>query len=349
MDRIKPYISGKMILILVFFIVMITTAVTFAYKKTKSTADVPMVREITASSREISPASSGTNNVASATPAGATNGAIDDQTSKVVLNVDNMSCSGCISTIKGSLQGIDGIKDIVVDISNGKTDIYYDNKKVTDLSRIEKAITASGYPAKVQRVYAAEEIREEEALKAAKSKHYIASVGGWDIARTDFETELGVAKKQYAVKYGDDIFSDARGQALVANLKSQIASQLINEGIFMQEIQRTGYTIDEKSVEKMLQESLQAKGQGMDDFRSMVTKTGYDIDYFMRRYRIKVLINKYLEEKVLADAANDFDKQNAFSAWYSNAKILAPVVYYDKDLERLGQSQAGSGSCCPVN
>ena len=52
--------------------------------------------------------------------------------------------------------------------------------------------------------------------------------------------------------------------ALVANLKSQIASQLINEGIFMQEIQRTGYTIDEKSVEKMLQESLQAKGQGMD-------------------------------------------------------------------------------------
>jgi hypothetical protein len=62
------------------------------------------------------------------------------------------------------------------------------------------------------------------------------------------------------------------------------------------------------------------------------------------------LINRYLEEKVLADAANDFEKQNAFNAWYSNSKVLAPVVYYDKELERLQQPKSGSGGgCCPVN
>ena len=349
MERIKAYISAKMILVLILFFVIITSAITFAYKKSNSTAGTQTDREITASAREIEPGNREIVKSNTVTPKNKEAYTIDDTTTKVVLNVQNMSCSGCIATIKGSLDGIDGIKDVIVDITNGKTDVYYDIRKVTDVSRIEDAITASGYPAKVQRVYAAEEIKQEQALMAAKSRNYIASVGKWDIARTDFETELSVAKKQYAKKYGNTIFSDPRGDALIVNLKNQIAAQLINEGVFMQEIQRTGFTIDEQAVEKMLQESLKAKGKSYDDFRKMVSETGYEFDYFMRRYRIKILINKYLEEKVLADATNDFDRQNAFKAWYSNSKILAPVVFYDKELERLQQYQAGSGSCCPVN
>ena len=42
---------------------------------------------------------------------------ITSDTSKVVFQVDNMSCSGCISTIKSSLAGYAGIQDIIVDIS----------------------------------------------------------------------------------------------------------------------------------------------------------------------------------------------------------------------------------------
>jgi len=349
MQRIKPYFSGKMILLFVLFFVIITAAVTFAYRKTKSTAGSPTVREITASVKEIKPNSGEIGNRTAAPSPQETTVAVDDATAKVVLSVGNMSCSGCIATIKGSLDGIEGIKDIIVDIANGKTDVYYDNRKVTDVSRIEGAITASGYPATVQRVLTAEAVKKELDMAAAKSQYYIASVGGWDIARVDFDTELEVAKKRYVKTYGDAVFSDPRGQALITNLKTQIASQLINEGVFMQEIQRTRFTVDEQSVEKALQESLKANGQSMDDYKKMVSETGYDLDYFKKRYQIKVLINKYLEEKVLADAANDFEKQNAFNAWYSNSKVLAPVVYYDKELERLQQPQSGSGGCCAVN
>ena len=349
MQRIKPYFSGKMILLFVLFFVIITAAVTFAYKKTKSTAGSQTVREITGSVKEIKPNSSQIDSRAAAPPAPETTVAVDDSTAKVVLSVGNMSCSGCIATIKGSLEGIEGIKDVIVDIANGKTDVYYDNRKVTDVSRIEGAITASGYPAKVQRVLTAEAVKKELDMAAAKSQYYIASVGGWDIARVDFDTELEVAKKRYAKTYGNAVFSDPRGQALVTNLKTQIASQLINEGVFMQEIQRTRFTVDEQSVEKELQASLKANDQSMDDYKKMVSEAGYDFDYFKKRYQIKVLINKYLEEKVLADTSNDFEKQNAFNAWYSNSKVLAPVVYYDKELERLQQPQSGSGGCCPVN
>ena len=59
-------------------------------------------------------------------------------------------------------------------------------------------------------------------------------------------------------------------------------------------------------------------------------------------------INKYLEEEILADASNEFEKQNLFTSWLNNAKVLAEVVYYDRDLEGLLQRQNASGSCCPV-
>lgn len=350
MQRIKSYISGKMILLFVLFFVIITAAMTFAYRKTKSTAGSPAVREITASVKEIKSNSGEIDNRTTAPPAPETTVAVDDATAKVVLSVDNMSCSGCIATIKGSLNGIEGIKDVIVDIANGKTDVYYDSRKVTDVSRIEGAITASGYPAKVQRVLTAEVVKKELDMAAAKSQYYIASVGGWDIARVDFEMELKIAKKGYADTYGDAVFSDAKGRVLENNLKTQIAARLINEGVFMQEIQKTGFKIDRLAFEDQLNASLKAGGKTMDDLKKTISKAGYDFDYFKKKHEIKILINKYIEEKVLAGAANEFEKQNAFKAWYSNSKVLAPVVYYDKELERLQQPQSGSGgSCCAVN
>jgi copper chaperone CopZ len=349
MQRIKPYISGKMILVFVLFFVIITAAVTFAYKKTKETAGSRTVSETTPSIREIDSNSGPADSRTAAPPAPETTAAVDDATAKVVLGVDNMSCSGCIATIKGSLDGIAGIKDVIVDIANGKTDVYYDNRMVPDVSRIEGAITASGYPAKVQRVLTAEAVKKEQDMASAKSQHYIASVGGWDIARADFETELKIAKKRYTGTYGDAVFSDSKGQVLENNLKSQIAAQLINEGVFMQEIQKAGFKLDREVFEDRLNTSLKAGGQSMDDLKKAVAEMGYDFDYFKKKHEIKILINTYIEEKVTAGAGNEFEKQNAFKAWYSNSKVLAEVVYYDKNLERLQQSQSGSGGCCSVN
>ena len=98
--------------------------------------------------------------------------AIRGNISKVVLSVEEMSCSGCIATIKGSLTDIPGIIDIFVDVGGGKAEIYYDSEKLRDVSRVEEAITASGYPAKVQRILRAEEIIKEKDLAAEKSQYY---------------------------------------------------------------------------------------------------------------------------------------------------------------------------------
>jgi copper chaperone len=310
---------------------LITAAVAFGYKVSRNDNKSPIVTEVTNAPEPSEEASQ-----------------VADELSMAVLSVRDMSCSGCIATIKGSLSGIQGIKDIAVDIGNGKTEVYYDQAKLGDINRLAESITASGYPAKLLRVLTPEEVRKESEVAAVKSKYYIASVGGWDIARSDFDTELVVAKRRYSKTYGDNLFASSRGEAFLDNLKAQIAIRLVDEGILMQEVYRSDFKIDGETIDRELQAWLRTQGKNMEDFKKSLREAGYGFDYFKKKFETKVLLNRYLNEKILADASNEFERQSLFNSWFNNSKVLAKVVYYDKDLEKLVQRQSQGGSCCPV-
>jgi len=168
----------------------------------------------------------------------------DANLSKVVLNVSNMSCSGCISTIKGALAGYTGIKDILVDISGGKAEVYFNQKELKDVSEIEKAITDSGYPARIMKTFTPEDLRNERDMAASKAEYYIASVSGYDISRADFGMELNAARQRVRKAYGDGILETAQGRTVDNRLKAQVASRLIDEGILLQQIKKSGYELN---------------------------------------------------------------------------------------------------------
>jgi copper chaperone CopZ len=303
---------------------VIAVAVSFGYKSSSTWTNTQTVKEV---QKESTP-----NDVV-------------ENVSKLVLNVRGMSCSGCVATIKGAVSDFKGIEETLVDVGNGKVEIYYDNKRITDVKPIAQAITDSGYPANVQKIFSSEEMRKENALAAAKAQYYIASVGGYEIARADFDTELEVAKKRYSKIYGDNLFKNAQGESLLDNLKTQIISRLINEGIFMQEINRSGFRVDPKTLEIEMNAFLKEHGENFEKFKNTLKEVGYDPNYFSKKFETKVLMKRYLNEKILADASNDLEKQSLFNAWFSNAKTLAEVVYYDKNLERLVQQLTASKSC----
>jgi len=269
-------------------------------------------------------------------------------TAKVVFKVDGMSCSGCIATIKSSLAGYDGIRDIIVNISGGTTDVYYDSSKIKDLDALAASITASGYPARISEMMTAEQVKEAEAISNARAKVYIASVGEWDISRTDFDTELAYAVNRYKKAYGQDVFSGSRGQTALDSIKAQIVSRLVNEGIQMQEVQRIGYRIDPKIVDQEFDNLLGQKNIDSEGLKTMMEKNGYPFDYFMRKFENRVLLRHYIENEVLNNAASDYDKQQQYLAWFNNARTLSKVTIYDKQIERLTQSQSagGCGSSC---
>ena len=283
---------------------------------------------------------------------------IASDTSKVVFQVDNMSCSGCISTIKSSLAGYEGIQDIIVDISGGVAEVYYDSQKIKDVKRMASSITASGYPAKVSQVLTADQIRKEEAIAAARSKFYIASVSGWDISRSDFNLELAYAQKRYQQAYGENVFAGERGKLLLNSIKAQVVARLINEGIQMQEIQRASYRVDPKIVNREFENFMTQKELDLEGLKATLEKNGYPFDYFMKKFENQVLLRRYLDDNVFNGAVSDADKQNQFRAWYNNAQVLSKVTIYDRELKRLSQNassgggcgqSSGGGSCCSTN
>ena len=270
----------------------------------------------------------------------------DANLSKVVLNVSNMSCSGCISTIKGALAGYPGIKDILVDIGSGKTEVYFNPDELKDVNVVAKAITDSGYPARIIKTVTPENLRKERDMAASKAKYYIASVSGYDIARADFTKELNAARQRVRKAYGDDILKTAQGQELDNRLKAQVASRLIDEGILLQQINKSGYKLNESKLNSELKKYIKNSGKNENEFQQSIKDDGYDYEYFKKRFETRLLINRFLDEKVLAGASNQYEKQRMFASWFKNSQLLAEVVYYDKDLENTARNSSASGSCC---
>ena len=270
----------------------------------------------------------------------------DANLSKVVLNVSNMSCSGCISTIKGALAGYTGIKDILVDISSGKAEVYFNREELKDVSEIEKAITDSGYPARIIKTLTPEDLRNERDMAASKAEYYIASVSGYDIARADFTKELNAARQRVRKAYGDGILETAQGRTVDNRLKAQVASRLIDEGILLQQIMKSGYELNEDIMNIELEKHIKNSGKNENEFQQSIKDDGYDYDYFKKRFETRLLINRYVDEKVLAGASTQYEKQRMFASWFKNSQLLAEVVYYDKDLENAARNSSASGSCC---
>ena len=269
----------------------------------------------------------------------------DANLSKVVLNVSNMSCSGCISTIKGALAGYTGIKDILVDISGGKAEVYFNREELKDVSEIEKAITDSGYPAGIIKTFTPEDLRNERDMAASKAEYYIASVSGYDIARADFTKELNAARQRVRKAYGDGILETAQGRTVDNRLKAQVASRLIDEGILLQQIMKSGYELNEDIMNIELEKHIKNSGKNENEFQQSIKDDGYDYDYFKKRFETRLLINGYLDEKVLAEASTQYEKQRMFASWFKNSQLLAEVVYYDKDLENAARNNSASGGC----
>ena len=267
--------------------------------------------------------------------------------SKVVIDVQGMSCSGCIYTIKSSLADMTGIRDVLVDLSSGEVAVYVDSQSVTDADKMAAAITASGYPATVAKTLSAKELARENSVQNAKSKLYIAAVGDWEISRDDYSTELSHARRRYEKVYGSTAFSGDQGQALMTSLKAQIVGRLIDEGIQMQEVRKAGYKLSPEVLENEFSEFLKQKGMTAAAFQRLLTETGYSDDYFQKKFENRVTISRYLTDNVIPAMATETEKRQHYADWYNNARLLAKVDYYDRELEAIVKNAAASsGSGC---
>ena len=98
-------------------------------------------------------------------------------------------------------------------------------------------------------------------------------------------------------------------------------------------------------MERELRDNLEKQGLTREAFAAALEKNGYAADYFMRKFRDRVLIESYLEQKIFTGLTTENEKQKRYAEWFANARLLAQVDYYDKDLERQVALNTRSGGC----
>jgi copper chaperone len=74
-----------------------------------------------------------------------------------VIEVENIRCGGCANTITHSLEKLEGVSSVSVDIENGRVTVTTD---IDDRDRLVAALLKNGYPEK----------GSAEGLQAAKAK-----------------------------------------------------------------------------------------------------------------------------------------------------------------------------------
>lgn len=272
--------------------------------------------------------------------------------SKAILSVSNMTCGGCIATIKQSVAGVEGTGNVNVDLVSSTAEVLYDANIVTDPQVIADAIKDGGYPAKIQRLVATQQYRREIIEATENAKIDIAKVGRIKIAREDFEIELNHARTRYQKIYGADTFTTPQGKQLLQRIQTQIALRLVDEAIKYQEVDKAGYTLQVGRIDNALSDYTKEKNITLDQLKSDLEANGYPFEHFKKKFGQRVKLQRYLEEEILSSSIDPDDRQQRYGNWLSNARSLAKVVYYDKSIEALvksgnggGCSGGGSGGC----
>lgn len=63
---------------------------------------------------------------------------------KITLNVEGMTCSHCEKAVKIAIGGLDGVENVMVDLSGNTVQIEYDPDKLT-FARFKTVIEEEGY------------------------------------------------------------------------------------------------------------------------------------------------------------------------------------------------------------
>ena len=68
----------------------------------------------------------------------------------IMMNINGMTCLGCVSSVKSVLDKIAGVNDADVSLENGQVTIQYDAEK-TNVNQFKEAIMEAGFEVNISK------------------------------------------------------------------------------------------------------------------------------------------------------------------------------------------------------
>ena len=65
----------------------------------------------------------------------------------VTLNIDGMTCGGCVKSVTKVLNGLDGVRSATVSLENKKAQVEFDEGKI-QIAQLVEAVEDAGFDAR---------------------------------------------------------------------------------------------------------------------------------------------------------------------------------------------------------
>jgi copper chaperone CopZ len=248
------------------------------------------------------------------------------------LQIDKMTCGSCVKNIRSALSDVDGIDQVDVSVTAGSGQVFYDPQKI-DAAQIARLVSAAGYPAQVRQDLSPTEYHqlqtETEQLHAA----YVARIGSRLLSRQDFDQLVAWRA------------SNMQGApAATAGLRSSVWNELKQREILLAAAEENQVVVQDGEVEFEI-EKMKADNQ---NFAASVQARFGSYENFFKQMKANMIINRNIEQHVLADVSDERQRQLRFSQWYAEQQRTTRVVIFDPTLKKI-ETAAGAGcggSCC---
>ena len=252
------------------------------------------------------------------------------------MNVTKLTCGACVANITNALAGVAGVESVEVSVTTGRSKVLF-NPALVDAQKIAQVVTETGYPATVTRQLSNEQYQAIQNEEAKLAEIYVAKIGDRLLGRDEFD-QL-VQQKMLSAGYQ----ARPEMQAQVANQTWQSLKQRI---LLLSEAEKNQVVVQDGEVDlKINQLRL-----NMPNFDSYVAGFSSADDFF-RQTKEDLIINKNIQDHVLAGVVRPAQRQAQFNQWFQNLISNAPVVIYDASLKQTAGAKGGCGSgsgggCC---
>ncbi len=255
------------------------------------------------------------------------------------LIIGNLSCGSCVSNVKAALGKVAGVSQVDVSVTNGRGQMTYDPSLISS-AEIAKAVTEAGYPASVRLDLSAEDYAKSLTENEQLSAKFVARIGNRLLSREDFNriVELRSAGLATGASPATSITSYGNQQ-----LQTQVWQELKEREILLAAADKNQVVIQDGEVDIEIKR-LKAVTE---DFDNVVVARFGGYDRFFTQLKESMIINRNIEQNVVAGLSNDQAKQKRFAQWYSETLLNTNVVIFDpaiKQAEAAGNSSCG-GSC----
>lgn len=249
------------------------------------------------------------------------------------LNIGNLSCGSCVSNVQAALSKVDGVGQVDVNVTSSRGQITYD-PNLTSSGVIAKTITDAGYPSTVRLDLSAADYAKSQSENEQLGALYVARIGNRLVSRESFNQIIALRGAGLA-----------SGVSPYANkqLQGQVWQEIKEREILLAAAEKNQIVIQDGEVDNEIK---RMKATVADFDAAIVARFG-SYDRFFTQLKESMVINRNIEQNVVAGLSDDREKQQRFSQWYNDVLQNTNVTIFDpliKQAETEGNSSCG-GSC----